>query len=139
MAIYGGPVDSVMATSSAIAAVPQPLDRQAQDVLLASGIPRKKQRMKKCLGPVHLGTPKRFGMNANGTSIDPPKELAKRECNDGHLAYIDCDGTSSERTLSSNTCEATKNITDLALQSLAASMRTESKVSDAEYRHHTSH
>ena len=47
-----------------------------QEQELANGIARKKPFKNKCPCPVHLGTGKRFGMNIDGTAIDPPKVAA---------------------------------------------------------------
>ena len=47
-----------------------------QEQELANGIARKKPFKSKCPCPVHLGTGKRFGMNIDGTAIDPPKVAA---------------------------------------------------------------
>ena len=44
-----------------------------QEQELANGIERKKPFKSKCQCPVHLGTGKRFGMNTDGTAMDPPK------------------------------------------------------------------
>ena len=107
-----------MAKPSSSAAVPQRRDQQAQDDLLASGIARQKRPKNKCLGPFHLGTAKSFGMNADGTAIDSPKESAKRQRNGGCFDYADCSGGSDERKHCSNSCEATKTITGEAMKQL---------------------
>ena len=49
-----------------------------QEQELANGIARTKPFKSKCPCPVHLGTAKRFGMNADGIAIEQPKAFVER-------------------------------------------------------------
>ena len=100
-----------MAQPSSSAAVPRHREQQAQDDLLASGIAMKKKQNKKCSGLVHLGTAKSFGLNADGTAMDTPKELAKRQRSAGCFDDADCSGGSDEAPQGSDTGESKKDIT----------------------------
>ena len=100
-----------MAQPSSSAAVPRRRDQQAQDDLLASGIAVQQKQKKKCLGTVDFGTAKSFGLNADGTAIDTPKESAKRQRSAGCFDYADCRGGSDEATQGSDTGESKEDIT----------------------------
>ena len=49
-----------------------------QEKELANGIARKKPFKSKCPCPINLSTGKRFGLNTDGTAIDPPKAFVER-------------------------------------------------------------